>query len=73
MDVTGNKKGLFYSEPTLLSLPDFCNSFWNGKNQLSSVNASFRAKKCFSNIRKLLKTLCYGKLIWSRFLKLIEI
>ena len=40
-DVTTNKRGLFYSKPTLLSLPDFCNSFSKGKNQLNSVNTSF--------------------------------
>ena len=46
-DVTENKKGLFYSEPTLPSLLDFCNSFSNGNNQLNSANASFRTKKMF--------------------------
>ena len=57
-DVTANKRGLFYSKPTLPSLADFGNSFSKGKYQLNYVNTRFRTKKkCFSNIRKLLKTL----------------
>ena len=61
--VTANKMGLFYSKPTLPSLPDFCSSFSKGKNQLNYVNALFRTKKkCFSNIRKLLKTLFLWKI-----------
>ena len=46
-DVTANKRGLFYSKPTLPSLPDFCNSFSKGKNQLNYVTARFRTKKMF--------------------------
>ena len=41
-DVTTNKRGLFYSKPTLPSLPNFCNNFSEWKNQLNSVNTSFR-------------------------------
>ena len=39
-----NKSALSYSKPTLPSLPDFCNSFLKGKNQLNSVNTTFRNK-----------------------------
>ena len=43
-DVTTNKRGLFYSKPTLPSLPDFC-SFSRWKNKSNSVNTNFRTKK----------------------------
>ena len=73
-DVTANKMGLFYSKPTLPSLPGFCSSFSKGKNQLNYVNAPFRTKNnVFQTFANYLKLFFYGKLIRGKFLKLAKI
>ena len=69
MDVTANKRNLFYSKPTLSSLPDFCNSFSNDK-----IKKNFQTKKkiVFQTLGNYVK-LFYEILVRSKFLKSAEI